>query len=646
MDERISRDAGDSPITTAADLGPVGPTGPTGNTGATGDPGNKGATGLTGPTGPTGRTGHMGPTGHTGPTGPTGHTGPTGPQGTQGARGTQGAQGTQGPQGYPGTQGVTGPTGVTGATGATGATGHTGVRGNTGPAGVPGPFNYLGYISNPTPRGLTLGAPTDWVTLTSVSNIGIKEKQGVKLQASFLLVWSGAGTGLGEITVDYRILRNGSELRLASETISRQTAAGLLNEDPLQLLHVDTPRSGFYTYTLQARISDSQNTQNTVQSFQSEMAAVVFDYTLAASYLYVSCWPADGNGPGFVAVIDADAIQEITRIKVGLNPGALALTPDGTALYVVNSGDNTVSIINTHTNTLTTTLAVGVGPVAVLVAPDNTKAYVANQGSQTVTVIDNGSKKVITQVPAGPGYPFAITASPNSWFMFVACKGNSGNDHIAAISIANQKVSTFSAGTLDGTHNPVALSSDGGTLVVFSSGDTRVRKINGPDQIASSYTPFTYPLWLSGVFRDDDPAAEQHPVYVLPEYITSDFYEWEVKALDQSVNYSTPLPIGSRRGQKYMALSPDQSRLCIVVTPDDDQPSGLLIIDITNENSPYFIEFSLLYEVVITADSSKAYISQNNTVIAVDLDTFKTVKALPITNGAVQKMAASYSRQT
>jgi YVTN family beta-propeller protein len=484
------------------------------------------------------------------------------------------------------------------------------------------------------------------VTLTSVSTIGIKEKQGVKLQASFLLVWSGADTGLGEISVDYRLLRNGSEIRLASETISRQTAAGLLNEDPLQLLHVDTPKSGFYTYTLQARISDSRNTQNTVQSFQAEMAAVVFDYTLAASYLYVSCWPSNGNGPGFVVVIDTEADQEITRIKVGLNPGALALTPDGTALYVVNSGDNTVSIINTHTNTLIVTLAVGVGPVAVLVAPDNTKAYVANQGSQTVTVIDNGSKKIITQVPAGPGYPYAITASPNSWFMFVACKGNSGNDHIAAISIANQKVSTFGAGTLDGKHNPVALSSDGGTLVVFSPGDTRVRKINGPDQIASSYTPFTYPLWLSGVFRDDDPDAEQHPLYVLQEYISSVINEWEVKALDQSVHYSTPLLIDSRRGQEYMALSPDQSRLCIVVNGDDDQWFGLQILDLPNGNSSYFVQFPLLYEVVITADSSKAYVSQNNTVNAVDLVAFKEGKAIRIDNGAVQKMAASYIRQT
>jgi YVTN family beta-propeller protein len=47
--------------------------------------------------------------------------------------------------------------------------------------------------------------------------------------------------------------------------------------------------------------------------------------------------------------------------------------------YVTNSGDNTVSVIDTATNTVeAATLAVGNGPNAVAVTPDGTHAYVAN----------------------------------------------------------------------------------------------------------------------------------------------------------------------------------------------------------------------------------------------------------------------------
>jgi YVTN family beta-propeller protein len=49
---------------------------------------------------------------------------------------------------------------------------------------------------------------------------------------------------------------------------------------------------------------------------------------------------------------------------VGSNPYGVAVTPDGSKVFVANGGDNTVSVIATATNTVVAVLPVGNGPSA------------------------------------------------------------------------------------------------------------------------------------------------------------------------------------------------------------------------------------------------------------------------------------------
>jgi YVTN family beta-propeller protein len=51
-------------------------------------------------------------------------------------------------------------------------------------------------------------------------------------------------------------------------------------------------------------------------------------------------------------------------IPVGSGPYGVAVTPDGSKVYVVNSGDNTVSAIDTATNMVVAVLPVGENPTA------------------------------------------------------------------------------------------------------------------------------------------------------------------------------------------------------------------------------------------------------------------------------------------
>ena len=75
---------------------------------------------------------------------------------------------------------------------------------------------------------------------------------------------------------------------------------------------------------------------------------------------YVTCAGTGLNGD--VYVFDTNTNTQIKIIPVGSNPLGISTTPDGTQIFVANSGSNTVSVINTTSDTVTNTLNVGIDP--------------------------------------------------------------------------------------------------------------------------------------------------------------------------------------------------------------------------------------------------------------------------------------------
>jgi YVTN family beta-propeller protein len=66
-----------------------------------------------------------------------------------------------------------------------------------------------------------------------------------------------------------------------------------------------------------------------------------------------------------VSVIDTATNTAIATILVGNGPAGVAVTPDGSKVYVANSElSNSVSVIDTKTNTVTATIPVGSFPFA------------------------------------------------------------------------------------------------------------------------------------------------------------------------------------------------------------------------------------------------------------------------------------------
>jgi serine protease len=107
-----------------------------------------------------------------------------------------------------------------------------------------------------------------------------------------------------------------------------------------------------------------------------------------------------GGGTGNTVSRIATSNNAVTPIPVGAGPFGVAVSPDGSSVWVTNNGDGTVSRIDTATNAVTP-IPVGAGPFGVAVSPDGSSVWVTNYGGGTVS-----------RIIFPPQPPLNLTATP------------------------------------------------------------------------------------------------------------------------------------------------------------------------------------------------------------------------------------------
>ena len=116
------------------------------------------------------------------------------------------------------------------------------------------------------------------------------------------------------------------------------------------------------------------------------------------------------SGSDTVSVIEPDTNTVIKKIPVGDRPGFIYSFED--TIYVANSGNASVSLIDANTNTVIKNITtVGIDP-SFIESSGNT-IYVANSGSDTVSVINTTSNMVVENITVGK-YPIYISTFPDS----------------------------------------------------------------------------------------------------------------------------------------------------------------------------------------------------------------------------------------
>jgi DNA-binding beta-propeller fold protein YncE len=106
------------------------------------------------------------------------------------------------------------------------------------------------------------------------------------------------------------------------------------------------------------------------------------------------------------------------------DPNALALTPNGCTLYVNDYDNNKVDVYAVSTDTLEGTPAIGDtgDPIGMAAAPTGAAVYVANYYDSTVSVISTISNTVVDTPNTGSGAPspYAIAIAPSAYYYEVA----------------------------------------------------------------------------------------------------------------------------------------------------------------------------------------------------------------------------------
>jgi YVTN family beta-propeller protein len=150
-----------------------------------------------------------------------------------------------------------------------------------------------------------------------------------------------------------------------------------------------------------------------------------------------------------LVVFNAWTGQVRATVGVGNDPAGLALSPDGTQVWVVNTtptlagagpsgpgapsglGSGSVTVVSTATDEVLGTIAVGVDPIDVAFSPDGRSAYVTNNGALSpglVSVIDTSTRTVVrtltpTTTPSSgsPGQnPTSVAVTPDGKEVWVS----------------------------------------------------------------------------------------------------------------------------------------------------------------------------------------------------------------------------------
>jgi YVTN family beta-propeller protein len=179
------------------------------------------------------------------------------------------------------------------------------------------------------------------------------------------------------------------------------------------------------------------------------------------------------SGSDSVSVIDTATNGVVGAVAVGGEPADVAIEPDGRTAYVANEADGTVSAIDTKSNAAVgLPIAVGSKPRGIAVTPDGRFAYVSNLGDNTVSVIDTATNSTVgTAIPVGVE-PEGVAISPDGQLAFVAQRGG----EVSVINTGTKSVVESASAPLSPAR--IAIGPRGGRAFVTDAGSDAVLAFN------------------------------------------------------------------------------------------------------------------------------------------------------------------------
>ena len=223
---------------------------------------------------------------------------------------------------------------------------------------------------------------------------------------------------------------------------------------------------------------------------------------------------------GSISTIALSSLSVTSTACVGHNPTALVQASNGGLIYVLNQGDNSLSIYNPSSGniagTVTTANGLGMNPVSLTASLDGNFIFVVTQGDGTgpgaLDIIATGATTVAASVPLGVQPTFSVV-DPTLNRLYVT---NTGDDTVSVFDSSNVNTASSPAmptlATVNVGTQPIGITplSDGTKFYVANAGSNNVTVVNANSYVVISNISLgagANPVWIAS-----DPTASK--VYV------------------------------------------------------------------------------------------------------------------------------------
>jgi YVTN family beta-propeller protein len=295
---------------------------------------------------------------------------------------------------------------------------------------------------------------------------------------------------------------------------------------------------------------------------------------LSASAAPVRIYVANSDDD-HVTVIDPVTAKVVDNIKVSANPHGIVPSPDRKRFYVSSESKDVLDVVDRSSHKIIRSVPIGRRPNNVAITRDGRRVYVCIRAETVVAIVDTASLEMVKKVEVGRG-PHNVYLTPDDRYMLAT----SMDDHkITAVDVKTETPAF--AIPADGVPRPLAidpaqggapkrlfvqLSNLHGFAVVDYASRAITRKVLLPDG-----PPGAKPLI---------PETFSHGIGIAPDAKTL----WVTSLLDNSVSvFSMPdldrlatIPVG--RGPDWLTFTPDSKR-CFVSNAGSNTVS---VLDVTS----------------------------------------------------------------
>jgi phospholipase C len=229
--------------------------------------------------------------------------------------------------------------------------------------------------------------------------------------------------------------------------------------------------------------------------FTGSVTVGLYPHGIAASpdgkHVYVADTGPD-TGPGgsrALSVIDTATDKVAATWQGGLAPHSIAPSPDGKLLYVTCFDG--LSLVDTAHGVVKQHLADQARATGVAVHPDGTKVYVANTWQDTLSVLDTRTHRVLHRIRVGKT-PWQVAVSPDGTRVYVT---GANDDSVTVVDAASART----LGTAHVLHVPTGITATADAVWVSTNASSTVDVLDPKTLKVIASTPLGLTSSPSGI---------------------------------------------------------------------------------------------------------------------------------------------------